>query len=96
MIGRRDEAHANTNNYVYVIGADRLSSDLDNITANANKSMFKWTGQIQWPYWSNHFYERSDHYNFAKNGVPSVFIFNESMLITIKKRIHQIKLNTTP
>jgi hypothetical protein len=31
MIGRRDEAH-NTNNYVYVIGADRLSSDLDNIT----------------------------------------------------------------
>jgi hypothetical protein len=43
MIGRRDEAHANTNNYVYVIGADRLSSDLDNITANANKSMFKWT-----------------------------------------------------
>jgi Zn-dependent M28 family amino/carboxypeptidase len=24
----------------------------------------------------NHFYERSDHYNFAKNGVPSVFIFN--------------------
>jgi Zn-dependent M28 family amino/carboxypeptidase len=42
MIGRRDEAHTNTNNYVYVIGADRLSSDLDNITTNANKSMFKW------------------------------------------------------
>jgi hypothetical protein len=39
MIGRRDEAHANTNNYVYVIGADRLSSDLDNITANANKKV---------------------------------------------------------
>jgi hypothetical protein len=37
MIGRRDEAHANTNNYVYVIGADRLSSDLNNITTNANK-----------------------------------------------------------
>jgi hypothetical protein len=42
MIGRRDEAHTNTNNYVYVIGADRLSSDLNNITTNANKSMFKW------------------------------------------------------
>jgi Zn-dependent M28 family amino/carboxypeptidase len=24
----------------------------------------------------NHFYERSDHYNFAKNGIPSVFLFN--------------------
>jgi hypothetical protein len=44
----------------------------------------------------NHFYERSDHYNFAKNGVPSVLSSMESMLITIKKRIHQIKLNTTP
>ncbi|MDG1870956.1 MAG: M28 family peptidase, partial [Flavobacterium sp.] len=24
----------------------------------------------------NHFYERSDHYNFAKHGIPSVFLFN--------------------
>jgi Zn-dependent M28 family amino/carboxypeptidase len=32
----------------------------------------------------NHFYERSDHYNFAKNGVPSVSSSMESMLITIK------------
>ena len=31
MIGRRDEAHAASNNYVYVIGANRLSTDLDNI-----------------------------------------------------------------
>jgi hypothetical protein len=48
MIGRRDEAHANTNNYVYVIGADRLSSDLDNITANANKKYVQmdWTNTM--------------------------------------------------
>jgi Zn-dependent M28 family amino/carboxypeptidase len=37
MIGRRDRAHANSNNYVYVIGADRLSTDLNNITTDANK-----------------------------------------------------------
>ncbi|WP_300977307.1 M28 family peptidase, partial [Flavobacterium sp.] len=24
----------------------------------------------------NRFYERSDHYNFAKNGIPSVLLFN--------------------
>lgn len=24
----------------------------------------------------NRFYYRSDHYNFAKNGIPSVFLFN--------------------
>jgi hypothetical protein len=36
MIGRRDEAHAGSNNYVYVIGADRLSTDLDAICTTAN------------------------------------------------------------
>jgi hypothetical protein len=39
MIGRRDGAHANSNNYVYVIGADRLSTDLNNITTDANKKI---------------------------------------------------------
>jgi hypothetical protein len=43
MIGRRDEAHANSNNYVYVIGADRLSTDLDNITPMQIKNTFKWS-----------------------------------------------------
>jgi Zn-dependent M28 family amino/carboxypeptidase len=78
MIGRRDEAHANTNNYVYVIGADRLSSDLDNITTTANKKYVQMELDYKYndPADPNHFYERSDHYNFAKYGVPSVFIFN--------------------
>jgi len=78
MIGRRDEAHANSNNYVYVIGADRLSTDLDNITTDANKKYVQM--ELDYKYNDladpNHFYERSDHYNFAKHGVPSVFIFN--------------------
>jgi Zn-dependent M28 family amino/carboxypeptidase len=78
MIGRRDEAHAKTNNYVYVIGADRLSSDLDNITTTANKKYVQMDLDYKYndPADPNHFYERSDHYNFAKHGVPSVFIFN--------------------
>ncbi|HEU0136903.1 MAG TPA: M28 family peptidase [Flavobacterium sp.] len=78
MIGRRDDLHKDTNNYVYVIGADKLSSDLHNITEAANK---KYTNMdldykfndINDP---NRFYYRSDHYNFAKNGIPSVFFFN--------------------
>jgi Zn-dependent M28 family amino/carboxypeptidase len=78
MIGRRDVAHANTNNYVYVIGADRLSSDLDTITATANKKYVQMDLDYKYndPADPNHFYERSDHYNFAKHGVPSVFLFN--------------------
>lgn len=78
MIGRRDVEHANTNNYVYVIGADRLSSDLHNITVAQNDKYTHLNLDFKFndPKDPNHFYERSDHYNFAKNGIPAVFLFN--------------------
>lgn len=78
MIGRRDVEHANSNNYVYLIGADRLSSDLDAICTQANTKYINMNLDYKYNDLSdpNHFYERSDHYNFAKHGVPSVFIFN--------------------
>jgi hypothetical protein len=78
MIGRRDEAHSKSNNYVYVIGSDYLSTDLYNITEAANKNY----AHLDLDYTfndkkdPNRFYYRSDHYNFAKNGIPSVFLFN--------------------
>ncbi|PWA07356.1 M28 family metallopeptidase [Flavobacterium psychrotolerans] len=78
MIGRRDEAHANSNNYVYLIGSDYLSTDLYNICEAANKNYvhlnldYKYNDRND----PNRFYYRSDHYNFAKNGIPSVFFFN--------------------
>jgi Zn-dependent M28 family amino/carboxypeptidase len=78
MIGRRDEIHPNTNNYVYVIGANRLSSELDFVSSIMNQ---KYVGleldyRFNDPKDPNHFYERSDHYNFAKFGIPSIFFFN--------------------
>jgi Zn-dependent M28 family amino/carboxypeptidase len=78
MIGRRDEAHAGSNNYVYVIGANRLSTDLDNICtiANTKYTQLELDYKYNDPKDPNHFYERSDHYNFAKHGIPSVFLFN--------------------
>lgn len=78
MIGRRDEAHANSNNYVYVIGSDYLSTDLYNACETANKEYvhldldYKYNDRKD----PNRFYYRSDHYNFAKHGIPSVFLFN--------------------
>jgi Zn-dependent M28 family amino/carboxypeptidase len=78
MIGRRDEAHATSNNYIYLIGANRLSTDLDNICTIANTKYTQLNLDYKYndPKDPNHFYERSDHYNFAKNGIPSVFLFN--------------------
>lgn len=78
MIGRRDEAHADSNNYVYLIGADRLSTDLNNICLAANDKYTQMDLDFKYndPMDPERFYERSDHYNFAKHGIPSVFIFN--------------------
>ena len=78
MIGRRDEAHADNNNYIYLIGSDYLSSDLYNICEEVNTKYtklnldYKYNDRAD----KNRFYYRSDHYNFAKNGIPSVFLFN--------------------
>lgn len=78
MIGRRDEFHKNSNNYIYLIGSDYLSSDLYTICEEVNKAFINLN--IDYKYNDkkdpNRFYYRSDHYNFAKNNIPSVFLFN--------------------
>ncbi|NNT71808.1 M28 family peptidase [Flavobacterium sp. IMCC34852] len=78
MIGRRDDFHKDSNNYVYVIGSDYLSTDLYNICESVNKEYTKL--DLDYKYNDkndpNRFYYRSDHYNFAKHGIPSVFLFN--------------------
>ena len=78
MIGRHDEFHNDSSNYVYLIGSDYLSTDLYNICEAANKNYvnlsldYKFNDKAD----PNRFYYRSDHYNFAKNGIPSVFLFS--------------------
>ena len=78
MIGRHDKFHNDSSNYIYLIGSDYLSTDLHNICETANKKYtklfldYKYNDRAD----SNRFYYRSDHYNFAKNGIPSVFLFS--------------------
>ncbi|MFM7106833.1 MAG: M28 family peptidase, partial [Flavobacteriales bacterium] len=77
MIGRKDVDHKDAN-YVYLIGSDKLSSRLHQISEEANT---KYT-QLQLDYTyndpndPNRFYYRSDHYNFAKKGIPVIFYFS--------------------
>lgn len=77
MIGRVDEAHKNDPKYVYVIGADKLSSDLHAISEEANKKYvnYKLDYTFNDPKDPNRFYYRSDHYNFAKKNIPVIFYF---------------------
>ncbi len=78
MIGRLDEAHKDDPNYVYIIGSDRLSTQLHKISEEANKKSVNI--QLDYRFNSfddpNRFYFRSDHYNFAKNRIPVIFYFN--------------------
>lgn len=77
MVGRTDEHHDNSN-YVYLIGADRISLDLDKISTLINNKYihFNLDYTYNMPNDPNQFYYRSDHYNFAKNDIPVVFYFS--------------------
>ncbi len=78
MIGRIDKRHEGNDNYVYLIGSDRISTELDYIVRKANDEFvhldldYKYNDLND----SNRYYNRSDHYNFALQNVPVIFFFN--------------------
>ena len=79
MVGRTDPKRQSDNDsYVYLIGSDRLSSQLHEVSEEANSK----TVNLELDYTfnakddPNRFYFRSDHYNFAKNNIPVIFYFN--------------------
>lgn len=78
MIGRIDPKREGDRNYIYLIGSDKLSTELHNISEDVNKKFtnialdYKFNDDND----PNRFYYRSDHYNFAKNNVPVIFYFN--------------------
>jgi len=78
MIGRLDDKHKDNPDYVYVIGSDKLSTQLHKINEDANKTYLNL--ELDYTYNSpndpNRYYYRSDHYNFAKNNIPVIFYFN--------------------
>jgi len=78
MIGRIDPNKAANPNYIYLIGSDKLSQELHDVSEEINT---KYTNlELDYTYNDendpNRFYYRSDHYNFAKNNIPVIFYFN--------------------
>lgn len=80
MIGRIDPSrkHGDSANYIYIIGDDKLSSDLKPISEAVNKKYSKLELDYKYndPKDPERIYYRSDHYNFAKKGVPVIFYFS--------------------
>lgn len=77
MIGRCDPANCGKD-YVYVIGSEMLSSDLKKINEKANEVTTNLDLNYKYddPNDKDRLYYRSDHYNFAKNGIPVIFYFD--------------------
>jgi hypothetical protein len=86
MIGRSkkpgDTLKSNENltdaNSIYVIGKDMMSSTLGSIVDSVNKSYLNLGYDTRYddPKDTNRFFFRSDHFNYAVNGIPIAFWFD--------------------
>ena len=86
MIGRSkapgDSLPANSElteaNAIYLIGSDKISTELHRISEQTNTEFTKM--RLDYTYNdANHpqqFYYRSDHWNYAKHGIPVIFYFS--------------------
>lgn len=78
MIGRNKDDNPEDANTVYVVGADRISTDLHNAIVEANGAVVR---PLALDYFYNDpndtesFYTRSDHYSYASQGIPAAFFF---------------------
>jgi Peptidase family M28/PA domain len=80
MIGRIDpnRKYGDSMNYVYVVGSDKLSTELKPISEGNNKKYTKLELDYKFddPNDPDRIYYRSDHFNFARKGVPIIFYFD--------------------
>lgn len=72
MVGRE---HVDS---LYVIGAGRLSSEMEKLVVHVNRedSLFHFNYEFDREDDPNQFYSRSDHYNYARHNIPIVFFFD--------------------
>lgn len=80
MIGRIGNEYLNDKdsvNYVYVIGDNKISTEIPGIIDNANKNLnLKLDKKYNDPNDPLRIFYRSDQYSFAKKGVPVTFFFS--------------------
>lgn len=78
MIGRIGEGMENSGDYIYLIGSDKLSTELHELSEEVNEKYMNL--KLDYTFNDendpNRFYYRSDHYNFARHDIPIIFYFN--------------------
>jgi hypothetical protein len=76
MVGRNRDDKAEEANTVYLVGSDRISTELHNVTVEANAKLgnpLKLDFELNDPTDPEQVYYRSDHYSYAAKGIPIVF-----------------------
>lgn len=76
MVGRNRDDKPEEANTVYLVGSDRISTELHNITLDANANLpkpLKLDFEMNDPTDLEQVYYRSDHYSYAAKGIPVVF-----------------------
>ena len=65
-------------NAIYVIGSTMMSTELGNLAQTVNKSFLNLTYDVKYddPADPNRFFFRSDHFNYARKGIPIIFFFD--------------------
>jgi hypothetical protein len=65
-------------NQIYVIGSTMMSTDLGKLSETVNKSYLNLQYDLRYddPNDTNRFFFRSDHYNYARKGIPIIFFFD--------------------
>ncbi|HKF66660.1 MAG TPA: M28 family peptidase [Vicinamibacterales bacterium] len=79
MIGRNRDDKTSEANTVYLVGSDRISTELDQIAQAANQSLSRplhLDYEFNDPFEPEQSYMRSDHYSYASRGIPIIFFHN--------------------
>lgn len=76
MVGRNRNDKLSESQTVYLVGSDRISSELDAVTRAANASLAQpmtLDYEFNDPNDPEQLYFRSDHYSYAAKGIPVIF-----------------------
>ncbi len=76
MIGRNRCDDPKEENTVYIVGSDRISTELHNMNEDANVGLptpMKLDYEMNDPADPESIYTRSDHYSYAAKGIPIIF-----------------------
>ncbi len=76
MIGRNRDDKASEANTLYLVGSDRISSELHDINREANRGLdqpLTLDYEMNDPADPEQVYFRSDHYSYAAKGIPVIF-----------------------